>query len=111
MATITAICDPIFDRARTLAEPLGAKAFDTHHPVIERAEVVWICTPPATRRQPVLDAARAGRHIVMDKPIATTLDDGLAITEAAAGSSGISIVNFSQRFNWSCRKMKELVDS
>jgi predicted dehydrogenase len=108
---VVAICDPLIERARTLSDPLGAEAFDNHQAVIDRAEAIWICTPPAVRREPVVDAAGAGRALVMDKPLATTLDDGRAITEAVDRAGVIAVVNFSQRFTWQARRMRDLVTS
>jgi predicted dehydrogenase len=108
---ITALCDPMKERAEALAGPLGAMAFAEYGPVIERADAVWICTPPSTRREPVLAVTRAGLPIVMDKPIATTQADAAAIVEAVDRSRVLAIVNFSQRFGWLGRRMKAFVDA
>jgi GFO/IDH/MocA C-terminal domain len=48
---------------------------------------------------------------VMDKPIATTQADAVAIVEAVDRSGILAIVNFSQRFGWLGQRMKTLVDT
>jgi hypothetical protein len=108
---VTALCDPVKERAEALAGPFGALAFADCGPVIERADAVWVCTPPSTRRELVVAVAQAGRSIVMDKPIATTQADAVAILEAVDRSGILAIVNFSQRFGWLGQRMKTLVDS
>jgi predicted dehydrogenase len=108
---VTALCDPVKERAEALAGPCGALAFADWEPVIERADAVWVCTPPSTRREPVVAVAQAGRPVVMDKPIATTQPDAVAIVEAVDRSGILAIVNFSQRFGWLGRRMKTLVDA
>jgi predicted dehydrogenase len=108
---ITALCDPMKERAEALGSPFGALAFAEYGPVIERADAVWICTPPSTRREQAVAVAQAGRPMVMDKPLATTAADAAAIVEAVDRSGVLAIVNFSQRFGWPGRRMKALVES
>jgi UDP-N-acetyl-2-amino-2-deoxyglucuronate dehydrogenase len=108
---ITALCDPVKERAEALAGPFGAAAFAEHGPVIERADAVWICTPPSIRREQAVAVAQAGRPMVIDKPLATTPADAAAIVEAVDRAGVLAIVNFSQRFGWVGRRMKALLDA
>src|SRR5207248_1756956 len=107
---VSALCDPVEERAEALAGPFGALAFSEYEPVIERADAVWVCTPPSVRREPVVAVAQAGRPVVMDKPIARTQPDAAAIVEAVERAGVLAIVNFSQRFGWLGRRVKALVD-
>src|SRR2546423_8753706 len=79
---VTALCDPMKERAEALAGLVGARAFADPEPVIERADAIWVCTPPTTRREQVVAVAQAGRPLVMDKPLATTQPDAAAIVDA-----------------------------
>ncbi len=56
-----------------------------HRPLLERKEIdaVLIASPEPLHRQAVEDAAAAGKHILLEKPIATTLEDADAIIRAA----------------------------
>jgi predicted dehydrogenase len=108
---VVAVVDPVLERAQALAEPLGAAAAIDHRAAIERSDALWVCTPPSTRRQVVLDAAEAGRHVMSEKPIAATREDGLAIVDAVERAGVKAIVDFNGRFRWPFLKLKELVDS
>jgi myo-inositol 2-dehydrogenase / D-chiro-inositol 1-dehydrogenase len=108
---VTALCDPVKERAEALAGPFGALAFAEYEPVLERSDAVWVCTPPSTRREQAVAVAQARRPMVMDKPIATTEADAFAIVEAVDRAGILAITNFSQRFGWLGRRMKTLVDS
>jgi predicted dehydrogenase len=108
---VVALSDPLLERAQALAEPLGAAPSVDHRAAIERADAVWVCTPPSTRRQIVVDAATAGRHVMSEKPIAASAADGLAIVEAVERAGVKAIVDFNGRFRWPFLRLKELVDS
>ena len=108
---VVAIYDPLKDRAEYLARAWGASVCDTYDEVIDRAEAIWVCTPPSMRRAPAVAAARAHRHVILDKPIATTMEDAQAIVAAADACRGKCMMCFNMRFGWSGQKMKELVDS
>ena len=55
----------------------GGQVFDDHHEMFERAELdlVYICLPPFAHSDQVMEAARHGVHVFIEKPIA--LDSGL----------------------------------
>jgi predicted dehydrogenase len=108
---VVAVADPLLERAQALAAPLGAAATADHRAAIEAADAVWVCTPPSVRRQAIVDAAAAGRHVMSEKPLAATVEDGLAIVEAVERAGVRAIVDFNNRFRWPFLKMKELVDS
>src|SRR5579871_3799168 len=108
---VVAIYDPFRERAAYLAQSWGAAVCDTYDEVIERSEAVWVCTPPGERRAPAVAAATAQRHLLLDKPIAATLEDARAIVAAADACCGRCMICFNQRFGWLGRTMKALVES
>jgi predicted dehydrogenase len=108
---VVAIADPLLERAQALAGPLDATAVVDHRAAIDAADAVWVCTPPSVRRQVVVDAAAAGRHVMSEKPLAATREDALAMVEAVERAGVKAIVDFNGRFRWPFLKMKELVDS
>jgi predicted dehydrogenase len=57
----------------------------------ERVGIIASCTHPDVRREHCVRAAETGRHIVIEKPIGTTLEDALAIREAVA-KAGVKTV-------------------
>jgi predicted dehydrogenase len=74
-------------RAQAAAAQHGGTAFASLEDLLAGCDVVDICTPPADHAATTLAAARAGRHVVCEKPIARTLADGQSMIDAceAAG--------------------------
>lgn len=71
-------------------EPGTASAVDTLDELLERCQVVDICTPTFTHKDLILAAARAGRHIVCEKPLARTVQEAEEAV-AAAETAGVKL--------------------
>jgi predicted dehydrogenase len=93
---IAALCDPVVDRARAVAGEYGldqGRVYARLEDMLELAEldVVLNLTPiplhGATSRQ----ALEAGKHVITEKPIATTLEDADALVETAS-ARGLTFV-------------------
>jgi predicted dehydrogenase len=78
----------IFDldqgRAQELASQYGSRALGTLDEVIEEVDMVHILTPPFQRVELVRQAAVAGKHIYIEKPLAGSVDDAREIVALAA---------------------------
>lgn len=87
-------------RATALADEYGMKAEPTVEALLERPDidVVMISTPHAAHAEQAVAAAAAGKHILLDKPMATTLDDCDRILEAVRRSGVRLMIMFGQRF-------------
>jgi predicted dehydrogenase len=82
---VMAASDPALKKAPRLpgrSEPI--QLYSDHRKLLENPDIqaVVIATPEDLHRQAVEDAAAAGKHILLEKPIATTLEDADAIIEA-----------------------------
>jgi predicted dehydrogenase len=87
-AAVVAACDPDLERALAFARPHGAEIATTEPAeALAAADAVWICTPTGSHRALVGQAAAAGLAIYCEKPLAPTLADAVAMTDAveAAG--------------------------
>ncbi|WP_159500911.1 Gfo/Idh/MocA family protein [Microbacterium sp. 18062] len=62
-------------------------------------DAVIIATPDFAHRDAAIDAARGGRHILVEKPLATTLEDAHAIAEEVRAGGGRCLVGFENRWN------------
>jgi predicted dehydrogenase len=88
---VVAIADPtkpLRDKAQALLGLSDADAYDSHDKLLARSDVeaVDVCTPPSVRRDIVVAAAAAGKHILSEKPLATVPEDAAAIVAAARGA-------------------------
>ncbi len=87
-------------RAPALAHDYGVDSEPDIHALLSRSDVdaVMISTPHAAHAGEAVAAARAGKHILLDKPMATTVEDCDRIL-AAAASAGVKVmIMFGQRF-------------
>lgn len=88
LAQIVAICDRNKDRVNSLAERYGLENFtvyDDYNKAIEEVDcdVVDICLPNFLHHEVVLAAFNRGRHVICEKPLATTVEDGIEMVGAA----------------------------
>lgn len=60
--------------------------------------ILSVCTPTATHADIAIRALRAGKNVLLEKPIALTVDDGLAIQSAATESGRVLMVAHVVRF-------------
>lgn len=61
-------------------------------------DIVTICTPTPTHREFAIAALRAGKHVLLEKPIALTVGDADAIAREAEASEGVLMVAHVVRF-------------
>ena len=64
----------------------------------EDIDAVVICTPTSTHSQILIDAAEAGKHVFVEKPIASTSDDADRIINVAKKSGVQLMVGHFSRF-------------
>ena len=77
----------------------------------KKADAVMVCTPENMHFEPTMLAIEAGYHVLLEKPIAQTLDECLAIGEAARKKGVLVSVCHVLRYHPYFMKIKELVDS
>jgi predicted dehydrogenase len=97
---LVAIADLDPARAARLAEQWSAASSYADYAEMlarERLEAVVVATPDEAHRPPVIAALEAGLHVLCEKPLATTVEDGLAIEEAVSRSGKSLMVNFGNR--------------
>jgi predicted dehydrogenase len=93
-AVVTAIADTVPGRAQTVAARFGIPAaFESLGDMLARADVdaVLNLTPIPAHAALSLQILAAGRHLITEKPLATTMADAAAI-EAAAQDAGVLVV-------------------
>jgi predicted dehydrogenase len=111
-ATIVACLDKVPERALRYAEKYGCTAYvDLEaflaHPGLD---VVNICTPSGLHLDAAIPAARAGKHLIIEKPLETTWDRCQAINKAAAEAKVVLSGIFPSRFHGAAQALKKAVD-
>lgn len=72
-------------------------------------DVVHICTPNTTHAPLALAAIAAGKHVICEKPLATSVEDATALVEAAAAAGVTATVPFVYRFHPMVREARARV--
>lgn len=110
---VVAVCDVDLLRARAVAAEHGvAGVYDDVEGVLGHGvDLVSVCTPHPTHEPIVLAAARAGAHVLCEKPIATSLAAAERMTEACE-AAGVRLGVFLQRRFWpAAQRMREAIAS
>jgi myo-inositol 2-dehydrogenase / D-chiro-inositol 1-dehydrogenase len=68
--------------ALELSQKYSTKVFDTYEALLKEVDIIDICVPTDFHKEMVLQAAKAGKHILCEKPIALTVEDGQEMIEA-----------------------------
>ena len=99
---LVAVCDVREAAARELAERTGAPAHYADFAELLRRDdldAVSVCTPDGLHREPCEQALAGGRHVLVEKPIATTVTDAEAIVAAARRADAMLLVGHCLRFD------------
>jgi predicted dehydrogenase len=85
-------------KAATLAAEHGAQPYDDIDALIADVDAIAVALPPDVQADIALRAARAGKHLLLDKPIAFTPEAAAEIVAAAAEHEVAGVVFFTRRF-------------
>ena len=110
---LTAICDPLAEVRDPAAQRYGARSVADIATLLALADVdaVYVATPTDLHAQHVIAAANAGKHILCEKPMATTLDEAQAMIDAADRAGVAFNVGHSHSYDEPYRAMRELIAS
>jgi len=110
---LVAFCDPVLERAEKFAAEHGGKAYADYQTLLkeEKVDAVSVCTPNALHAEVSIAAANAGAHVLVEKPMASTEEEGLAMIEAAKKNNVYLMVGHNQRLMPPHVKAKEILDT
>ncbi|MFE7173015.1 Gfo/Idh/MocA family protein [Streptomyces sp. NPDC057616] len=86
------------EAAEELAKRHGTRAYDDVDALLADVDAVAVALPPAVQADLAVRAAQAGCHLLLDKPLATTVAQGRAVVEAVREAEVASVVFFTSRF-------------
>lgn len=114
-ARLVAVCDIDERRARDLASKFGAESYTNLNAMLARDDIdaVSIVTPDFAHTDIALEAIAAGKHILCEKPLATTSAECRRIIDAAKAADLKLMVDFHARWSppfWSAKKSIERGD-
>ena len=108
----TAVCDNNLERAKEFAARYGVKAYDNLETMIKECglDIVSICTPHPLHANPAVLAADCGCNVLIEKPLASTLEDCDRIIEAGDRNNVTIGTMVQRRFYRPCMRIKQAID-
>lgn len=86
------------DKTRALAAQRGTSGFESFEAMLAAVDAVSFAVPPAVQEDLALRAIAAGKHVLLEKPIATTHRRAREIADAVSRAGVASLVFFARRF-------------
>ena len=111
-AELTAVMEVNMKFAERIWTKYGAaKAYDTVEGLLSDADVdaVYIASPVVCHKEQAIMAAKAKKHILIEKPIAMTAAEGLEVVEICRDEGVLIAAGFMMRFGACNGKMQEMI--
>ena len=101
------------EHAKAFAKKWGIPKWVTSVEAImeSEADVIHICTPPATHGTLVKSALDAGKHVLCEKPLSLSQTEAKDLAEQAAMSGKICGMVLNVRYHMACQRAKEMVEN
>ncbi len=111
-AELAAACDIDPQALQTFAGRYGVKCYRDYMKMLERKEldVVIICTPSGLHAEMGVAAARAGKHVLVEKPLALTLEDADRLIETCEKEGVLLSVVLQNRYKPSFQMLKSAAE-
>lgn len=100
------------DRLWSLARSYKtARCYPSLRPALAHVDAVVVATPPSTHVAVALAAIQAGKHVLIEKPLAPTSAGARTLVSAAAEQGVVLMVGHTFEYNPAVRKLRDLVQS
>ena len=114
-AQVVAVCDLIPGRAEQFIARHGlegARAFTDHREMLQTdLDAVSVCTFHRAHAGPSIDAMRAGKHVLCEKPMAATFNEAMQMAESSEATGRILCIGFQSRYDPNVRMAKQICAS
>jgi predicted dehydrogenase len=113
LVQLVAVCDRRDDRADHIASSFGSKIYHDYDEMLrdDQIEAVDLCVPHPVHASLALKALRTGRHVLVEKPIATNVADAEQMVEEAERRNLTLCVSENYPFLEPFRRAKELIEA
>jgi predicted dehydrogenase len=111
---VLAVQDVVHARAQAVADRYGARLALQHFDellVVDALDAVLICTPNGLHAEQAQAALRAGKDVLVQKPLALSCADAVRTLEAARGTARLLFVDYTYRFLETMRALRAAVPS
>ncbi|MCX7522825.1 Gfo/Idh/MocA family oxidoreductase [Microbacterium sp. STN6] len=112
IVTFAAVADPVVENAHRRGDEFGAEVYADYTTMLAEAEIdaVDICLPHHLHKDAIVAAARAGKHILCEKPLCLSVEEADEVA-AAVEAAGVTLMcAHNQLFLPAVAKAKQLID-
>ena len=112
-AEVGAVCDLAIERAEEMTAQYGGKAYSDYREMLldDEIDAVIVAATNTTHAVMTIVALEAGKHVLCEKPMATTLEDAQKMMDAAQRSGKKLMIAQNQRLEAANVKAKEILQS
>ena len=98
-SSLIGIADPSASARAAVAAELGVAAYADHRELLGRVDAVSVVTPTPSHFSIAKEFLEAGAHVLLEKPMTTTVAEGEALIEAARRAKRVLQIGHLERFN------------
>ncbi len=112
-ARLCAVCDVDESRAKVISKEYNVPHYSDMHDMMakESVDIVAVLTPSGMHAEHVVQLSQYGKHIIVEKPMALTLEDADNMIKACDMNGSKLFVVKQNRFNVPVQKLREAVES
>jgi len=109
---LIAVCDKDRAKAKAAAELFGVQAYSDSRKMLKRKDVeaVTVCTWSTTLAAETMRVLKAGKHVLVEKPMANNVQEARKIVDLASKNQRHVMVGFLMRFIPGVQRIKEAVE-
>ncbi|MCG7345873.1 Gfo/Idh/MocA family oxidoreductase [Sporosarcina sp. ACRSL] len=110
---VIAVCDRNEALAKETSNSLGnVQAFTDYKQLLanEQVDAVYVAVPPKFHHAIVMDAIRAKKHVLCEKPLANSLEEAEEMADAAKEAGIVHAMNFPLNYGQAATKLAELIN-
>src|SRR5690625_4377726 len=112
---IAGVADIIPNKAKQFIDNLGienAQAFEDHNDLLKLdIDGVSVCTPNFAHHNTSIDALEAGKHVLVEKPLAVTLNQGIEMVKVSKSSGKMLYVGYQPRYDPNMKNVTKIIKS
>ncbi len=108
-ADLIGVSDPDSNRGHLATEQFNCQWFENYQDLLNKVEAICIAVPTRLHHKVGLDCLQAGKHVLIEKPIAASKDEASSLINASNKAKRILQVGHIERFNPAFRELTKVV--
>ena len=109
LVELVGVSDINYERALSVAKVFKTRAFKDYRELVGLVEAVSIATPTETHKDIALEYINAGKHVLVEKPIASNVREALELVKVAEENHVVLMVGHVERYNPAVTKLREII--